>query len=349
MRTTLSSFLAVLLVLTLLSTTANAQGGGRSGTAAAEQLLVPVGARGIALGSAYSAGLSGLNAIYYNPAGLAASRNSAEATFSHTSAFGDLGVDYAAVGAEFSGFGYLAFSIKSLSFGDLDITDEQNPDGTGATWSPTFVALGVTYSRALTDRIRAGVSAYLVSEDQYRVSASNASFDIGVQYQGLAGMRGLSLGVTLRHLGGNMQYTGAGLTRRVDELDGKRDPQLLRIEAAGFSMPTSLELSLAYTRSFAELHNVTVAGSFENNNFLLDQYRLGVEYGFKNFFFLRGSYNLAGDEPNDAFDEGAYEYDAAFGAGVNFDAGDLMIGVDYAYQNMKTFDGNHVITVNLGF
>jgi hypothetical protein len=349
MRTTLSSFLAVLLALTLISATANAQGGGRSGTAAAEQLLVPVGARGIALGSAYSAGISGLNAIYYNPAGLAASKNAAEAMFSHTQSFGDIGVDYAAVGAQFSGFGYLAFSIKSLSFGDIELTNEQNPDGTGATWAPTFVALGLTYSRALTDRIRAGVSAYLVSEDQYRVSASNAAFDIGVQYQGLAGMRGLSIGVTLRHLGGNMQYEGAGLTRRVEELDSKRDPQLLRIEAAGFSLPTSLELGVAYTRSFAELHNVTFAGSFENNNFLVDQYRVGLEYGYRNFFFLRGSYNLAGDDSEDAFGDNAYEYDAAFGAGVNFDAGDLAIGVDYAYRNMKTFDGNHVITVNLGF
>ncbi len=349
MRTTLSSILAFAMALVVLGSAAMAQGGGRSGTAGADQLLVPVGAQGIALGSAYSAGISGLNAIYYNPAGLAASKHTAEAMFSHTQSFGDIGVDYAAVGAQFSGFGYLAFSVKSLSFGDIELTDERNPDGTGATWSPNFIALGLTYSRALTDRIRAGVSAYLISEDQYRVSASNTAFDIGVQYQGLAGLRGLSLGVTLRHLGGNMQYEGAGLTRRVDELDSKRDPQLLRIEAAGFSMPTSLELGMAYTKSFQDLHNLTVSGAFENNNFLADQYRVGLEYGFRNFFFLRGSYNLPGGDTEDFAGESAYEYDAAFGAGVNFDAGDLAIIVDYAYRNMKTFDGNHVITVGLGF
>lgn len=349
MRTTLSSILALALALVLLSAVAMAQGGGRNGTSAADQLLVPVGAQGIALGSSYSAGISGLNAIYFNPAGLAASNHSAEAMFSHTQSFGDIGVDYAAVGARFSGFGYVAFSVKSMSFGDIDLTDERNPDGTGATWAPTFVALGLTYSRALTDRIRAGVSAYLVSEDQYRVSASQAAFDIGVQYQGLAGLRGLSIGVTLRHLGGNMQYEGAGLVRRADELTSKRDQQLLRIEAAGFSMPTSLELGMAYTQSFQDLHSFTVSGAFENNNFVPEQYRIGLEYGFRNFFFLRGSYNLAGDDGVDAFGESTYEYDAAFGAGVNFDAGDLAIIVDYAYRNMKTFDGNHVITVGLGF
>ena len=159
MRTTLSSVLAVVMALALLSATATAGGGDRTGTSGSAQLLIPVGARGIALGSSYSAGISGLNAIYYNPAGLSASKHSAEATFSHMQSFGDMGVDYAAVGAQFQGFGYLAFSVKSLSFGDIDLTDERNPDGTGATWSPTFVALGLTNSRALTDRIRAGVTA----------------------------------------------------------------------------------------------------------------------------------------------------------------------------------------------
>ncbi len=350
MRTTLSSFLAILTALALFSATATAGGGNRTGTNSGEQLLIPVGARGIALGSSYSAGITGLNAIYYNPAGLSASRAGAEAMFSHMSSFGEVGVDYAAVGAQFAGFGHFAFSVKSMSFGDIEKTTERNPDGTGATYSPSFVVLGLTYSRALTDRIRAGVTAQVVSETIDRVSASNVAFDIGVQYQGLAGLRGLSLGVTLRHLGGNMQYEGSGLTRLVDEVDSKRDPQLLRIEAAGFSLPTSLELSVAYAYAFADIHNVTFAGAFENNNFLLDQYRVGVEYSFKDFLFLRGSFNVAGDEPTSTIDdEGVFEYGPAFGAGVNFDTGDISIGVDYAYRTMVQFDGNHVFTINLGF
>jgi hypothetical protein len=349
MRTTLSTCLAILMALALISVTATAGGGNRTGTNSGDQLLIPVGARGIALGSSYGAGITGLNAIYYNPAGLSATGNNAEAMFSHMSSFGDVGVDYAAVGAQFSGFGHLAFSIKSLSFGDIEKTTERNPDGTGATYSPSFVALGLTYSRALTDRIRAGVTATLVSETMDRVSASNVAFDIGVQYQGLGGLRGLSLGVTLRHLGGNMQYGGAGLTRLVEEVDAKRDPQLLRIEAAGFSLPTALELSMAYSLAFEDMHKITFAGAFENNNFLLDQYRVGLEYSFQDFLFLRGSFNVAGGEPTNVFDEGVFEYGPAFGAGVNFDTGDLEIGVDYAYRTMQQFDGNHVFTINLGF
>ena len=63
MRTTLTSIVAVIAVLTLVSATALAGGGNRVGTASADQLLIPVGARGIALGSSFSAGISGVNAI----------------------------------------------------------------------------------------------------------------------------------------------------------------------------------------------------------------------------------------------------------------------------------------------
>ena len=74
--------------------------------------------------------------------------------------------------------------------GDIPVTTIDNPEGTGATFSPTFVVLGVTYSNALTDRIRVGFTANLVSEEIQRPSASGVSFDAGVQYDGIGGVEG---------------------------------------------------------------------------------------------------------------------------------------------------------------
>jgi len=349
MRTMLTSLTAVVVVLAVACATALAGGGNRVGTAGAEQLLIPVGARGVALGSSYTAGITGVNAIYYNPAGLSASTARAEATFSQMSHVGDIDVSYVGIGANFSGFGHLGFTIKSLSFGDIKLTDERNPDGSNATYSPTFVTIGLTYSRALTDRIRAGVTANIVSETIDRVSASGVAFDVGVQYTGLAGVRGLQLGVTLRHLGGNMAYDGPGLYRSAKESSSKRDAQLLKIDAAGFGMPTSLELGVAYTQALADMHSLTVTGAFENNNFQSDQYRIGLEYGFNNLFFVRGSFNVPGDGTEDEFADPAYLYGAALGAGVNYSAGDISLGLDYAYRISRVFDGSHVFTVNVGF
>jgi len=351
MRTTLLSLLAGVLALSLLSANALASGGNRQGTAAADQLLIPVGARGIALGGSYSAGMSGINAIYYNPAGLSASSSRAEAMFSQLSQFGDVSISSVAVGAGVAGFGHIAFSLKALSFGDLLITDERNPDGTGATYSPTFVTLGLTYSRALTDRIRAGLTVNMVTESIDRVSATGFAVDAGVQYNGLAGVRGLQLGVALKHLGANMTYDGAGLYRSAKESAGLRDAQLLKIDAAGFGMPTALELALAYSQTFQEMHALTLAGSFENNNYLADQWRVGLEYSFRNMFHIRGSYTFAGNEKTDLWDETqtAYLFGLALGAGVSYDVGGLVLGFDYAYRASQIFDGSHAFTVNVAF
>lgn len=350
MRTMLIFPATMLLAALLLSPAAMGQGGDRVGTASADQVLVPVGARGIALGSAYLAGITGTEAIYYNPAGLSGSSSNADVMFSQMNIIGDVGVSYLAIGANFGGFGHIGLSVKAFSFGDITLTTEEQPDGTGAVYSPTFLTMGLTYSRALTDRIRAGFTAYLVTEELDRVSQSGAMFDVGVQYRGLAGLRGLMLGVTLRHLGGNMSYDGPGLLRRADEINGKRDAQLLKIDAADFNVPTSLELGLAYEHQIDEMNNVTVSGSFENNNFLSDQFRGGAEYGWQDLLFVRASYTFpGGGAGEDAFGQNAYIYGLAAGAGVKYNAGATTLRFDYGYRDADVFSGNHVFTFGLSF
>jgi len=349
MRTMLIFPAALLVAVLFMSSAAMAQGGDRVGTAAADQVLVPIGARGIALGSSYLAGISGTEAINYNPAGLGGLTSNADVLFSQMNTVGDIGVSYLAIAANFGGFGTLGFSVKSFSFGDIPLTNEQQPDGTGAVYSPTFMTLGVTYARALTDRIHAGVSLYIISEDINRVSQSGAMFDIGVQYSGLAGVQGFQMGVTLRHLGGNMKYDGPGVLRFADQTDGKRGTQLLKIDAADFNVPTSLELGVAYDYPVDATNKVMVSGSFENNNFLTDQYRVGAEYSYQDMLFLRGSYTVAGEAGDDAFGETAYIYGPAFGAGVKYGSGSAQFRFDYAYRVAETFSGMHVFTVGLGF
>jgi hypothetical protein len=341
---------ALLLAFALTGSVAVAGGGNKEGTAAADQLLVPVGARGIALGSAYTAGLTGIEAIYYNPAGLSGTIHGVEVMFSQMNGLdNEDGISYFGLGSNFEGFGNVALSVKSFSFGDILLTDERQVDGTGAVYTPTILTLGLTYSRALTDRIRAGVTANLVSEELDRVSASGLAFDVGVQYSGLAGFDGLELGVTLRHLGGNMKFEGPGLLRTVDEVGADRTGQLLKIESAGFQLPTSLEIGIAYKHAISDIHELLVTTSFENNNYLTDQYRIGAEYIFSKFLALRGSYSIAGNEKMDYENATGYLYGPAFGVGIQQWAGDVKLYLDYAYRSREVFDGQHVVSLKVGF
>ena len=326
-----------------------ASGGDRKGTSGGDQLLVPVGARGIALGNSYLAGISGIQAVYYNPAGLAGSDASADVMFSHMNTFDNDGVNAFGVSGQFPGFGHIALTVKAFSFGNIVTTDERHPDGAGGTFSPAFVTIGLTYARALTDRIRAGITGYLVSEDLNRVSATSAVFDIGVQYHGLGGVEGLQLGVALRHLGPNMQYDGPGLYRNVNEIGSDREGQLLKIEAAGASIPTSLELGIAYKQRIDDIHSVTLMSAFENNNYLDDQYKLAVEYSFRDFIFARGSYSLSGESATDSFGDNAYLYGPAFGLGMRQTTGGMQLSFDYAYRANSVLTGNHVFTLGVAF
>ena len=115
-----------------------ADGYNRAGTAAAPELLIPVGARDIALGGASIANTSGIESLYWNPAGLARSAVNASAMFSTMSYIADINVNYMAVAARFPKLGTLAFSLKALDVGDIPITTESRPDGTGGTFSPAF-------------------------------------------------------------------------------------------------------------------------------------------------------------------------------------------------------------------
>jgi len=340
-------FMILVLILAVLIGTVEAYAGGqnRRGTAGAQELLIPVGARGIALGNSALSTMTGLDALYYNPAGVSASTASAEAMFSHMNYIADIGVDYLAVGANFPEFGSIALSVKSLSFGDIPYTDEENPDGTGQMFSPTFITFGLTYSRALTDRIRAGVTAKLVTEKIMSTSASGIAFDAGLQYMNLGGINGLSVGVALKNFGPSMKFDGSDLYRTAHVTGADRPDQLYKVEAASFEIPSSLEIGFGYMATLMEKNVAVVSGTYQNNNFANDEYRLGLEYSYDQMLFLRGAYII----PADVGKSEEYIYGASFGAGVNLNFAGVGLAVDYAYRTTKTFVGNNVVTVKLAF
>ena len=337
--------LMVILAFTALTTDMFAGGGQRNGTAGAQELLIPISARGLAMSGADVSGISGLDAIFYNPAGFGSSKFGTEAMFSYMNYIADIGFSFGAVGVDLGDLGTLAFSVRTLDFGDIPVTTIENPYGNGVTFSPSFFVGGITYSNALTDRIRVGVNINLISETIIRTSASGVCFDAGIQYSTLAGVEGLKMGVVLRNLGSQMKYDGEDLLRVADDPNSLRGTQFYKIDASAFELPSQLELGLSYTYQFNESYKAVFASSFQNNNFANDEYRLGGEFNFNNVFFVRGGYAYV-KENSDNTDQSIWG--PTFGAGVNLNAG-VDIIVDYAFRSVDYFDANHMITVKLGF
>lgn len=315
----------------------------RIGTAGGAQVLQPVGAIGIAMGGANIATTHNVDAIYWNPAGLSRLTRSAEGHFSTMNVFNDIQINYLAFGFNMGDIGVLGASAKFFDFGDIPLTTNEDEDGaSGRTFSPTFATIGLTYALGLTDRISLGVTSKLILEEIPRASASTFAFDVGLQYAQFAGIEGVSLGIAIKNIGGDMQYKGTGLTDQYTTSGGRLD--YLSRDAASNDLPSSFELGISYKFEIDGENSLNTSSMFQNNNLSSDIVKLGVEYNFQDFVMLRGGYNISS---NINVDDQLYDF--SLGGGINYDLNGTMVQLDYAFRNDQFFDANNIFSITLGF
>jgi hypothetical protein len=338
----MNGIIFLMIVLFLASLPVYAGDESRIGTAAGTQVQIPVGARNLAMSGADITYTKGVDAIYWNPAGLSNMEMRASGMFSTVNIFSDIRVHYLAVGAGFGSIGHVGVSIKALDFGDIPITTIEDMDGnTGQTFSPTFSTIGLTYANKLTSSIQVGLTAKMISESIPRASASAIAFDIGIQYQNLGGIEGVSFGVVAKNIGSNMSYEGSGLLERVSN-EGRTE--YLSRDASSDQLPASLEIGVAYKYNLMEKNDLMVTGTFQNNNIENDNLRFGLEYGFDNLVMVRGGYvYTTNTESEDLL------YTFTLGAGLQYTLGETTIGVDYAFRNSQYFDANNMFGIRVSF
>ncbi len=339
--------ISFIILVTLLVTAGSilAGGGSRNGTAGATQLLVPVGARGIAMGEAAITNTIGVDALYWNPANLSLAKSNTNALFSHMNYIADIGVEYGAVSTRIDGFGSVALNIKSFDIGDIPVTTTDNPDGTGGSFSPQFITIGLTYSTLLSDRISVGLTMNYITEQLDLASASGISFNVGVTYRSLFSMEGLTFAIVMKNIGPQMTYDGTGLLIAADPGSLSRPEQFYKMDAAGFELPSTFELGLGYNYNIDGDNALLASTSFRNNNFYADEYQIGAEYSYSNMFFVRGGYTMAPDLESDA-----NIFGLTFGAGLKYNMSGLDVSFDYAYKAVEyeALGDNHIFTILLG-
>jgi hypothetical protein len=173
-------------------------------------LLLPVGARAVALGQAATADGGSSEAMFWNPAGLA-TLVKAEFAIYHYDAFFGSG-DAIAIAVPSSRLGSFALGAYLVNYGDLAVTrGDLGPEPVGQI-SPRNVALMASYATDLGG-LAAGVTYKLV---QFRVdctgdcsqvptaTGTTQAVDVGVQYT-FGAWRPVVVGVSLRNLGFALQ------------------------------------------------------------------------------------------------------------------------------------------------
>jgi hypothetical protein len=211
----------------------------------------------------------------------------------------------------------------------------------GQTFSPTFATFGFTYARAFTNAINFGVNAKLIYESIPRASASAFAVDVGVQYK--TNLPGLALGLVVKNLGTNMQYSGTAFLDQSEDVAGQFTDFRER-PVASAQLPASMLIGASYKRQLGEVNSVIFSGNFQHFNLSEDNLQFGAEYGFKGLVFLRGGYVLTPDVESEA---NLYGFTAGIGGHITLSTLDIVI--DYAYRDVQYWDGESLFTIGIGF
>lgn len=315
----------------------------RTGQGGAPEMLINPWAQSTGVFGLNTAYVSGIEAMKNNIAGLAYVQNT-DIGISHgiyltgTS----VGINDIGIAQKVGGAGVIGFNLMSMSFGDIPITDFNNPDGYG-TYHPQFLNAELGFAKQFSNSIRAGVAATFVSEQIGNISAQGLAFEAGVQY--VTGKRdNFHFGITLRNIGTNMRFTGNGFAVNADAPQSSPTfVQTLDEPSDNFDMPTYLNIGAAYDFYLDEnhlkgsddkpKHRLTVMGDFTSNSYENDYIGAAAEYCFKDMFMLRAGYRYEQGITDPATSETMYT-GLAVGATVQTKLGAKgpRLALDYSFR-----------------
>lgn len=352
MRHTVKYLMTMVLaaVLLLPAQTSFAGNKDRAGQAGADELLINPWAKSSGWATANTGGIQGLEAQFLNVAGLAFT-NKTEIGFSHNMYLvgTDININTVGLAQRLSeNGGVLGIGIMSMSFGEIERTTVNLPDGGSGTFSPSYLNVNVSYSKAFSNSIFGGINLKIISEQISNVSAQGIAIDAGVQY--VTGRTdNIKFGVALKNIGPEMKFNGDGMSLRTLITDAEHT-MTVEQRSDAFELPTLIRIGVTYDIDLADQHMLSIAGNFQSNSFRKDVISLGAQYSFSEYLDVRGGYNF---EPGMLGTEGERTtlYTGPTGGAsvkvpINKEEGSYF-SIDYSYRATDPFDGVHAIGASI--
>jgi hypothetical protein len=332
-------YLAVFLIGLASVSNLSAGNPDRVGSAGADQLLINPWVKSSGWGGANSASVMGLESLYGNVAGLAFV-DKTELIFARTSWIADIPINSFGFAQRMNESSVLALAITSISIADIDRTTELLPDGGIGTYTISATNLNLGYSKTFSNSIYGGFAVKAIIEGTSDVSASGIALDAGIQY--VTGSQDhVKFGIALKNVGPTMVYGGDGLSFRGIAPD-EEYTMTLNQRSDNFELPSLLNIGLSYdlVTVLPEDHRLSTAATFTSNSFKNDQYRLGLEYSFRELVSLRGGYNL--ESGNDETSTAISGPSAGFSVNLPLSS-ESDLGVDYSFRQSESFGLLHSI------
>ena len=322
----------------------------RQGEAGANELLFNPWASSAGLHSLNTSSVMGVSAMRMNIAGISRGYNKAMISLSNTRLYEGSDLQFNALGVvvRMGESGAIGVSLAALDFGDIAITTENAPEGTGGTYSPSFYHMGIGYSYTYANKISVGALVRLVGESTSDISAFGAAIDAGVQY--VSGDRdNFKLGISLRNIGTPMKFGGSGLNFRGKNPFGNTSYELtFQHRPASFELPSVLNMGLSYDYYLSNNMYLRGMTNFTSNAFSLDQVGIGAEFFFRDLLVLRGAYRY---EIGSTTVEEQNIY-SGFAGGFTVKVpmskkGKNKLALDYSYRATYRFRGSHNFSIRI--
>ncbi|MDQ7040547.1 MAG: PorV/PorQ family protein [Rhodothermus sp.] len=298
-------------------------------------LSVSLDPRAAALGDALTARDDNASlSLFYNPAGMAYFEQTFHFAVGQTQWINNTDYSYASLAYRPADgqYGVIGLSVVAVSYPEVIrtvfATNEQGYEEQG-TYSPSALAIGIGYARAITDRFAVGGHARLARQDlgaaqigldgrTQRYTKSTIAVDFGVLYR--TALQSLTFAMSVRNFSRELTY--------VEE---------------SFELPLSFQIGATYN-----LMDLVAPGNGMHALWLNveavrprdypEQIKVGAEYSFMDLFFLRAGYVNPTDEQG-----------LNLGAGLRLGARTFRIGIDYAYTSFGIFDNVHRLGLQLAF
>ncbi len=348
MRTMNRSVAMITALVVLTHVPALAGNPDRAGSAGATQLLINPWARSSGWGLANTASVRGVEAMFGNVAGLAYV-NKTEVMFANTQWLSGSGVSINSVGVgqKLGASGVLGISATTMSFGELEVTTVDIPEGGRGTFRPSMANIGISYAKSFSNSIHGGLLIRTVSESISNVRSSGICFDAGIHYV-TGPLDNIHFGIALKNVGPAMQFSGDGLAVQGLLVSGS-DQLTLQQRSDRFEIPSLLNIGIGYDWHVNDMHRVSFAGTFVSNSFTKDQGIVGVEYAFRKMLHIRGGFLYEKGITDDAERTSVFTGPSA-GLSVDLPFGDekkSAVAIDYGYRTTNPFSGVHSIGIRI--
>jgi long-subunit fatty acid transport protein len=297
-------------------------GGQRTGTSTFQFLKIGTNARGTGMGETFVAVSDDISSLNYNPAGLVLSSDNG-VTFTHTQWFVDTRLE--SVGGVYHfGSNAIGLNVTSLRTEDMKVTTEYQQEGTGDYFRFADLAVGLTFSKKMTDQFSFGATVRYVEEDLGLVKMKTVVGDLATYYK--TGLGTSRFAVMISNFGAQATPSGS-----VDLIGGRTVNTF-----QSFPPPTVFRVGFAFEPWMNERNRVTTSIQLNSPNDNAENFSVGAEYAYKNFLYVRGGYK---------FNVDAETFSA--GAGVKFPLSFSIAILDYSIANYKELGFAHRLSLSL--